>query len=66
MGALPKKKVTKSRRGMRRSHHRLQPMALGPCPQCRQPRVAHRACPHCGMYQGRQVLEIKVEKAQSR
>jgi large subunit ribosomal protein L32 len=30
------------------------------CPQCRQPRLSHHACPNCGTYRGRQVLKAKA------
>lgn len=66
MGAVPKKKISSSRRGQRRSHDHLVPVALGPCPQCRQPKPSHRVCRHCGTYNGRQVLELKTEKPEKR
>ena len=28
------------------------------CSQCRSPRLAHKACPVCGTYRGREVLQI--------
>ncbi|MBI3970293.1 MAG: 50S ribosomal protein L32 [Chloroflexi bacterium] len=56
MGALPKKKISRRRRDNRRSHIHLSPPQLISCPSCRQPIVAYQACPHCGMYRGRQVL----------
>lgn len=66
MGALPKKKISKSRRGMRRSHDRLKPPALAECPQCHQLKIVHRTCPHCGTYNGRQILEVKGATGESR
>lgn len=63
MGALPKQKVSKSRQGNRRRHHHIPIPQLVPCPQCRQPRLSHHACPFCGTYRGRQVLKIKEKRA---
>ncbi len=56
MGALPKKKLTKSRQGKRLAHYKLKAVHAGRCPQCRSAKLAHRACPSCGYYKGRQVL----------
>jgi large subunit ribosomal protein L32 len=57
--ALPKRRTAKARQGKRRSHLRLKGLALIDCPQCHQPRLSHRACPHCGYYGGREVIPIK-------
>lgn len=62
MGALPKRKLTPSRRGMRRAHWRLVTPSLVPCPRCRAIHIAHRVCPSCGTYSGREVIEIKTKK----
>jgi large subunit ribosomal protein L32 len=48
--AVPKRKVTPSRRDMRRSHHALQPQAYGECPNCGEPRRPHHVCGSCGHY----------------
>ena len=59
MPPLPKRKTAKARQGKRRSHLYLRGPALSPCPQCRQPRLNHHVCPHCGYYGGREVISIK-------
>lgn len=63
MGAVPKKKISRSRQGNRRQHHKIKIPQLKVCPQCRQARLAHHACPNCGTYRGRQVLQIKDKSA---
>jgi len=63
VGALPKRKVTKAAKGKRRSHHHLKLPQLVSCPQCHQPRLSHHACPNCGTYRGRQVLQIKEKRS---
>lgn len=63
MGALPKRKLSKARRGERRSHHHLQVIQPVRCSNCRDWKLPHHACPSCGFYNGRQVLKIKSEKA---
>jgi large subunit ribosomal protein L32 len=63
VGALPKKKVSNHRQGNRRQHHRVKLPQLKVCPQCRQARLSHHACPNCGTYRGRQVLPVKAARA---
>ncbi len=62
MGALPKRKTAKARKGKRRSHDRLSAPALTSCPQCHSLRLPHHVCPTCGSYAGREVVEIKSPK----
>jgi large subunit ribosomal protein L32 len=59
VGALPKKRHSNARQGHRRAHHKVKLPQLTICPQCRQPRQSHHACPNCGTYRGRQVLKAK-------
>lgn len=53
---LPKQRVSPRRRDTRRAHHAMELPTLNPCPQCKQPRRPHRACPNCGHYRGREVV----------
>jgi len=62
MGALPKRKYAKARQGERRSHLALNPPTLVECPQCHSPKLPHHACPTCGSYDGRDVIEVKSPK----
>jgi large subunit ribosomal protein L32 len=57
--AVPKKKTSKSRKNMRRAHDFLTPPNVSSCPQCKAPKLPHRACPSCGMYKGREVIQAK-------
>ncbi len=64
--ALPKRRHSKARRDKRRTHDRLNRPKLSLCPQCKQPKLAHRVCPYCGYYKDRQVVEIKQKKKKRR
>ena len=46
----------------RRSHHALRARALAVC-ECGAPRVSHRACPQCGRYNGRVVVDVAAKTA---
>ncbi len=57
--ALPKVKLSKSKKGRRRSHLALKLVQLPPCPQCKRPRRPHTICPNCGYYAGREVVKTE-------
>ena len=59
---LPKKRHSKARGRRRRTHWKLSPSNLIPCPQCKEPKLPHRICTLCGYYNGKQVIEIKVKE----
>ena len=61
MGALPKRKLGKSRKGKRRSHNALTARNLVPCPKCHELRMPHQVCLSCGTYKGIEVFEVKSE-----
>jgi large subunit ribosomal protein L32 len=59
--AVPKKKTSKSRRNMRRSHHALVPSAYVECPNCGETKRPHHICAACGYYDGREVESVAAE-----
>lgn len=57
---VPKRRKTKSRRDERKAHwKRVTPAPNSTCEQCGKPKLPHRICPHCGVYKGRDVLELE-------
>ncbi len=64
--AVPKKKVSPSRRGNRRSHDGLTKTTIVECDNCGAEKLPHQICPSCGFYNKRQVLFFKkVEDAKA-
>ena len=57
--AVPKRKKSKSRRDMRKSQTKAAPLNVPTCQQCGEPKLHHRACPSCGTYKGRTVIEVE-------
>ena len=49
---------TKSRTNNRRSHHALKPLVLNICLKCGQSLLPHTACPNCGAYKGKEVIDV--------
>lgn len=63
--AVPKKKVSKSRRDLRRSHLALKKVeGLGTCKNCGAAIMPHNACSVCGQYNNRQIFDDKRAVAQ--
>ncbi|MCC7282894.1 MAG: 50S ribosomal protein L32 [Acetobacteraceae bacterium] len=53
--AVPKRKVSPSRFGMRRSHEALRAESNAECPNCGELKRPHHVCASCGYYDGREV-----------
>ena len=58
--AVPKRKTSRSKRNMRRSHHGLEMQAAAICSYCQSPKLPHHVCGVCGIYNGRQVNQSKL------
>ncbi len=60
--AVPKKRTSKSRKNMRRSHDAIQyTAAVESCPACGELKLRHHVCEVCGNYRGKQVLEVESD-----
>lgn len=35
---------------------------MATCPNCGAPMIPHRACPGCGHYKGREIIEMEAEE----
>jgi large subunit ribosomal protein L32 len=56
--AVPKRKVSPSRRGMRRAHDALKPEAFSECSNCGELKRPHHLCAACGHYNGREIVAV--------
>ncbi len=56
--AVPKSKISKSRRNMRRAHDTLPTAAQMECSNCGEIKRPHHVCAMCGYYDGREVTGI--------
>ena len=59
---LPKRRHSSSRQGKRRGEQKIDIPSISVCPNCKSPKLPHRACTVCGFYKGRQVLQIKSKE----
>ncbi len=55
----PKRRHSKKRTATRRAHDHLEQPGLSNCSNCHEPKLAHRVCPHCGHYKGKQVVGVE-------
>jgi len=59
--AVPKQRHTKSRRNRRRSHHALKKQGFSVCPKCGEPILPHNLCSNCGVYSGKEVIDVMAK-----
>lgn len=52
----------------RRSHHALKEVQFTNCEKCKTAILRHTACTNCGMYRGRQVVDVatKLKKTEEK
>ena len=51
--AVPQRRISKTRKRMRRTHFKLEVEGLVTCPNCGEMIKAHHVCPKCGYYAGK-------------
>ena len=61
--AVPKRRTSRARQGNRRSHHHVTPPQVQYCNRCGEPQLPHRVCTNCGIYQGREVVQMQQEES---
>lgn len=67
--AVPKRKVSRSRRDMRSANKGITPLPFSYCHEgsCEgTPRMPHQVCALCGFYKGKKVIRTKLDRALSR
>ena len=61
--ANPKRRHSKRRTALRRSHDHLSAHSLSEGSRnCHERKMPHRACPKCGHYKGKEVFEVEKSK----
>ncbi len=59
--AVPKRKVSKTRRDKRKANWKLTAPNLVKCSQCHALKEQHKVCTECGYYNGKEVVEKTAE-----
>lgn len=60
--AVPQRRISKTRKRLRRSHFKLEATGLIACPHCGAMIRSHHVCPNCGYYKGKEVLHVKKDE----
>lgn len=55
--AVPKRRTSKTRKNKRRANWKLALPGFSVCPRCHEVKLAHRICPNCGYYKGKEVVK---------
>lgn len=56
--AVPKRRTSRTVTRTRRTHKKITPANMVPCPNCQELILSHRVCPKCGQYDGKQVIAV--------
>ncbi|MDD2490200.1 MAG: 50S ribosomal protein L32 [Bacilli bacterium] len=59
--AVPFRRVSKTRKRMRRTHYKIDANETTKCPNCGAIIKPHRVCKECGYYKGKKVLKEEQE-----
>lgn len=57
--ALPKRRHSRTRTRMRRAHDSLNKPQIAKCSNCGEPKMPHRLCGSCGVYHGRDIVQLE-------
>ena len=57
--AVPRNRMSNSRKNTKRAHHAKTPKSTSVCANCNTTKLPHTLCQACGSYNGRVVIETK-------
>lgn len=60
--AVPFRKISKTRKRMRRTHYKIDANDTTKCSNCGEIIRPHRVCVKCGSYKGKKVLSNETAK----
>ncbi len=63
---VPKYRTSRSKARMRRGHERMAEIAAAECPHCHESKLPHRVCPHCGYYNGMEIVAATHAEAKAK
>ncbi|HPX94592.1 MAG TPA: 50S ribosomal protein L32 [Candidatus Moranbacteria bacterium] len=64
--SVQKQRHTKLRRDRKRKRFAIKPKKTVVCPKCGKKILSHRACPYCGFYKGKEVINTLKKKTKKK
>jgi large subunit ribosomal protein L32 len=58
--AVPFRRTSKKVKRTRRTHFKLGMPGVAKCDNCGEMKLAHRVCPVCGYYKGKEVINVET------
>jgi large subunit ribosomal protein L32 len=58
---VPKRRTSKERKRLRRSHHALVGVSTVTCKHCGHTALPHTVCSNCGHYRDREIIKVAEE-----
>jgi len=59
---VPQRRISKTRKRMRRTHYKLDLPGMSLCPNCKEEKLAHVVCKNCGFYDGAKYKKGQIER----
>lgn len=57
--AVQQRRVSKSRKGMHKSHQAIKATTTTTCKKCGRPIKPHHVCKYCGYYDNKKIVEVE-------
>ena len=57
--AVPRSRISKSKKRSRSAHSALKPKGVSTCSNCQKTKRPHTICPYCGFYAKKAVISQK-------
>lgn len=59
---VPKHKLAKFKKYLRRQHLKLKSPSFVKCKNCGEEILPHQVCPFCGYYKGEKIIEVEKKE----
>jgi large subunit ribosomal protein L32 len=59
---VPQRRISKTRKRLRRTHFKLSLPGMSVCPNCNEEQLSHSVCKNCGFYDGAKFKKSQIER----
>ncbi len=61
--AVPRNRLSNSRKNIRRSHHAKKAKNVLECSNCKKAVISHRVCSSCAFYKGKSIVKEETKNS---